>query len=122
ARVERRPRPQVMGGLHVRRLRVLGEQEHVEQEARRAVRRILAERADGPARREQQPRDQLEQRRFAGAVDPEQAVDVARREVEGELVEQRAAAVAEGEAFDVDHVFLLTSVLLTYDTMTERPA
>ena len=36
ARIERRPRPQVIGGLHVRRLRVLGEHEHVAQEARRA--------------------------------------------------------------------------------------
>ncbi len=50
------------------------------------------------------PGDHPEQRGLAGAVGADHADDAARRQLEGEVVDQRAVAKAFAEALEIDHV------------------
>src|SRR6202051_346549 len=50
------------------------------------------------------PRDHPEQRGLAGAVGTDHADDAARRQLEGEVVDQQIVAISLGQALEVDHV------------------
>ena len=105
---------QLVDAHPLRQLAFLGEVADAAQDADRVAHRVEAEDAHRAGGGAQQAEQVLEQRRLAGAVGADEAVDLPRGGVEGHALERALTAEGSREAGDVETICPITISLRPY--------